>query len=252
MRLVSGMFYLSLLLGMSVAAFAVASSQGDVPAVHGMLLVGNRTLYVSHLPMFHAPHDYQVILEVSLSAPGINPQDAYVTDRLKTHEKIYTVEPDQAFILPAVVGQKASFPATIFRGHFERGGIPILKGVTVSIRKVVYFHKFNPVDPPLGRLSYLLFGNRDELFVAHLIMKCPDYDQVAAAASAHFIDFPMHSSSLLLSIPVRSNSQPLKEGEVIRAMIGSGPTFETFKVLGQFYFETGDLACMTLASNHTP
>jgi hypothetical protein len=32
--------------------------------VHGMLLFGADTLYLSHLPMFMRPHNYQVILEV--------------------------------------------------------------------------------------------------------------------------------------------------------------------------------------------
>jgi hypothetical protein len=44
------------------------------PAVHGMLMVGEARVLMSHLPMFHAPHDQQIILETSLSAPGFDPQ----------------------------------------------------------------------------------------------------------------------------------------------------------------------------------
>ena len=34
---------------------------------HGMLLFGEETLYLSHLPMFMSPHNFQVILAVTLN-----------------------------------------------------------------------------------------------------------------------------------------------------------------------------------------
>jgi hypothetical protein len=36
-----------------------SSAQGDHPAVHGMLMVGETQVLMSRLPMFHSPHDYQ-------------------------------------------------------------------------------------------------------------------------------------------------------------------------------------------------
>ena len=38
----------------------------DTTGVHGMWLVGESPVYVSHLPMFMVPHNYQVILKVTL------------------------------------------------------------------------------------------------------------------------------------------------------------------------------------------
>jgi hypothetical protein len=58
-------------------AFAQASAQ-DQPAVHGMLLVGEETLYLSHLPMFHSPHNYQVILEVRFKTSTLDPKSVYL------------------------------------------------------------------------------------------------------------------------------------------------------------------------------
>jgi hypothetical protein len=37
------------------------------PGFHGMVLVGRRSAYLSHLPMFHSPQDYQAVFEVSLT-----------------------------------------------------------------------------------------------------------------------------------------------------------------------------------------
>ena len=247
MKIIFLVFEVSLTAGIGVTS---ATADADPAAIHGMLMVGNRTVYLSHLPMFHSPHDYQIILQVNLP-PQV--QAAYVNDRFKTHQRIYTLVPDQAFNLPTEVMEKKPFTATIFRGHFERGGVAILKNVVVNIQKVVYFHKFNPADHPLPQLEYFLFGNPPELFMAHLIVVCPDYDQVIAVATAHPVPPLRLASPILMSFPGRSDATPLKEGEETQAQIGPGPQSqgltqvqtETIKVLGQFYFETGDLVCMT-------
>ena len=46
-------------------------TKAERPAIghHGMLIVGEETIYVSHLPMWMAPHNFQVILEVTFRGP---------------------------------------------------------------------------------------------------------------------------------------------------------------------------------------
>jgi len=72
---------------MSAPSGAAASSAHvhgmavDRPAVHGMLLVGTNALYVSHLPMFHAPHDYQALAEVALQDGAGDARARYVADK---------------------------------------------------------------------------------------------------------------------------------------------------------------------------
>ena len=58
----------------------------DQVAVHGMLLFGENTVYLSHLPLFGTttPHRYQVVLEVTLAKAGGDPQAAYVHLYLRT------------------------------------------------------------------------------------------------------------------------------------------------------------------------
>src|SRR5712692_10292087 len=50
----------------------------------GMLLVGEAMSYLYHLPMFISPHNYQAILEVTLSTLGSNPMAVYLADRQAT------------------------------------------------------------------------------------------------------------------------------------------------------------------------
>jgi hypothetical protein len=102
----------------------------DKPSTHGMLLVGSEKIYASHLPMFHSPHNYQIILELELSKMD---KQKYVIDKNKNlNYTTYTIEPE-TFVLPDMVNLPRPFKVNLYRGHFERGGIQILKNVTVKI-----------------------------------------------------------------------------------------------------------------------
>jgi hypothetical protein len=149
----------------------------DKPATHGMLLIGSETIYASHLPMFHSPHDYQIILALKFDTEK---NQKYIEDR-KTHpdEFVYTIKPE-AFVLPEMVNRTKKFKGNIYRGHFERGGVVIAKDVDVSIRRVVYFNQFKSGTRKPGYLRYILFGNSKEQFLAHQITARPDFDEVVS------------------------------------------------------------------------
>ncbi|MCU0438106.1 MAG: hypothetical protein MUC49_09315 [Raineya sp.] len=146
----------------------------DKPSVHGMTLMGTETIYASHLPMFHSPHDYQIILELQFSKET---QAKYLTEKKNNpQEVLYTLEPE-VFVLPTMVHKTKKFKANLYRGHFERGGVKFLENVEVMISKVIYFQKFNINAPKPNILMYILFGNEKEQFMAHQIVSKPDFDE---------------------------------------------------------------------------
>src|SRR4051812_40110713 len=109
-----------------VALVAGIFGQAGPAATHGMLIFGKSQIYLSPLPMFHRPHDYQAIFHVSLP---VDVEAAFVEDeRQHPEQTVYTLVP-QAFSLPELAVRPFPFQATIYRGHFERGGTPILSGV---------------------------------------------------------------------------------------------------------------------------
>ncbi|RYZ61046.1 MAG: hypothetical protein EOO14_06030, partial [Chitinophagaceae bacterium] len=142
----------------------------DHHATHNMLVVGENTVYLSHLPMFQEvdappmPHRYQAIVEVAFHQQGSDPQNAYKKDR-QGHSNItvYTINP-APFVLPALVssGQQdeplRSFSGSLFRGHLEKGGKRILMNIGVTVKQVVYFQKFDSLAKRPSQLEYLLFG----------------------------------------------------------------------------------------------
>lgn len=146
----------------------------DKPSTHGMMLMGNEKVYASHLPMFHSPHDYQIILLLEFSQES---QAKYMADKKENpNETVYTLEPE-TFVLPEMVNITKKFKANIYRGHFERGGKKIMENIAVSIQQIIYFKKFDTKDTKPKKLQYILFGNSQEQFLAHVISAKPDFDE---------------------------------------------------------------------------
>jgi hypothetical protein len=177
----------------------------DPPAFHGMAIFGKAHVYVSHLPMFHRPHDYQAIAEVSLGQA----QSIYVRDAgAHPNETLYTIAPETNFVLPQVFRAQGKFPVTLFRGHFERGGTPIAEHVTVEIKKVLYLAKFDPAAKAPSQASYLALGAPGELFLVHQIVAAPDFDQIVSVSGV------ARTVSL-----VKVGSAPLKTGDRVGGLV---------------------------------
>jgi hypothetical protein len=151
--------------------------------LHGMLLFGEDVLYLSHLPMFTNPHNFQVILETGFDdAAG----QVLRADRETGGNGLYTFKPEEFHITELDPGgdgpARSSIEGTIYRGHFERGGQPIAD-VAAQVRDVVYFQE---LDVETGHsadqdLTYLCFGRAGQLHFAHRITASPDFDQVLTA-----------------------------------------------------------------------
>lgn len=154
---------------------AGGAAMADRKAVHGMLLFGKEKTYLSHLPMFHSPHDYQVIFEVDLGKVASEHYDRYRKDH--PDEVLFTVAPD-AFELPEMIANPKPFYATLYQGHFERGGKRITRLVQLNITKVIYSKKLDPNAEKPATPLFMLVGTPAESFLVHLITARPDYDQV--------------------------------------------------------------------------
>lgn len=215
--------------------FAPGARAGDLPATHGMLVVGGKSIYFSHLPMFHQPHDYQVILQVDL---GVEGNGAYFADKAAHPEmEVYTFVP-RPMVLPEVVAGKKTFSGDLYRGHFERGGTPIRSGLSVEIRKVLHFRKFDPQANRPDLATYLLFGESGDLWLAHLISTKPDFDQLASVSLDGFK--PPAGGAEQIRVPGAGADRPLADGQDYLAQEERGSV--TLQKLHTTYLEFGDLS----------
>ncbi len=245
--------------------------EGDTTGIHGMLLFGDEeALYLSHLPMFASPHNFQVILEVGFDAAV---RDTFLSDRQAAGDGIHTFVPE-LFPIVELHDQGGDGPArtsirgTIFRGHFERGGKPIAEDIVAAVRHVVYFVELD-VAAKRGEdwdLSYLCFGHPGRLYLAHAIKARPDFDHVVSARMVpETVTNPMgeltgadvstvgYDHAQLVRFRERRDTPQdrLAPGEVTRAgfeaTFGPEPVvshgfFVQIEVVSDLYFETGDLA----------
>jgi hypothetical protein len=255
-------------------AFANLQTE-DAEDQHNMLVVGNQAVFLAHLPMFHAgqptdpavdatgteftaPHRYQVILEATFTNERKDVSALYVKDRqANPSTRIYTVEPQQLFVLsrlftPEAKPRQRSFTAKVFRGHLERGGEPIpgLNPVTVEITRVVHGRKFTPKGNKPVQLEYILFGRGSELFLAHAIFAPPDFDQVLSieVEGRDFTDADLRRDvRVVFSDRKNVAAARLREGENVSGLLTSPgsqsaagtPIRVQAKV--EFYFEEGEL-----------
>jgi hypothetical protein len=234
----------------------------DAPNTHNMLVFGEKTIYLSHLPMFDgvtpdktdytSPHRYQVILKASFHRGAQNLQSIYTNDRRENAGvRIYTLMPED-FVLPKLASGKPTltgFTAKVFRGHLEKGGraIPGLAAVEVKIDRVVHFRKFSPQATKPAELKYLLFGDGQETFLAHYISQPPDFDQVLSVKVGDhgFTDADL-GSGIEVTIPGSRNqaSDRLKEAQEVAGitqMTGGRQSKLNLKTGKVIYFEEGEL-----------
>src|SRR5262249_37788321 len=118
------------LAGCSGEASDTSEAEGDQTAdgrvgSHGMVLVGTPSgAYLSHVPLFPAPHDVQLLLSVKLDG---GPLPATFSDRL------YTFLPETLSLDALRLGRLGTMRGTVFAGSFEDGGRPIASHVTVTV-----------------------------------------------------------------------------------------------------------------------
>ncbi len=256
-----------------------AGTQEDAPNTHNMLVVGTEAVFLSHLPMFDglktdedgnvvkdkdgkteyaSPHRYQVILEARFSSGGKDVTALYTEDR-KSHPKtkMYTLSPTAKFVLAKLFTPDAqqpelsSFGATVFRGHFERPGkqpINGLEDIVVTVKQVMHAQKFEPADDKPEELTYFLFGKGMELFLAHSIIKPPDFDQIVSVMipDNHFTDDELRRGiSVVFQDRKNTASQRLKERQQAEGQFHVSGAHQFLKLQVQsgteLYFEQGEL-----------
>src|SRR3954471_4552436 len=244
--------------GLFWARSTVAQPRPEDPkATHNMLVVGEKTVYLSHLPMFQdpedreiMPHRYQAIFEVTFDQ-----QDKYVKDHQAAGApKFYTLGPKEQFVLSelATPGPDAktprSFTAKVLRGHLEKpspdGKGAILRDVQVHVTRVVHFREFDPKATRPTRLEYLLFGKGGALFLAHLIVAPPDFDQLLAVkVTGHEFSDEELAKGVQIAFAGTANTPAgrLRAKQKAPGEMTSGGTKLQIEVNGEIFFEQGEL-----------
>ena len=189
---------------------------------HGMAVFGGREgLYASHLPMFHTPHDSQLLFRFHLADAAA---DRALRDTLARHAKLWTFDPETFDLLrfsPGHAQPLREFKARFFEGHFERGGKPQPVEQRVVVDEVLLFRRLSAAERDAATGRYRLIGKGSEWFAFKTTDRRPDFDHIVRLQS------PAVKGEVDVAL------QGVKRPDVRRAFKAAGAT--------EIYFETGDL-----------
>lgn len=148
---------------------------GGRKSLHGMVLFGNGPYFVDHIPMLSAPHDFQIVSEVTLTTSAGEPVAA---DFSKGQ---FTVKPAENFSLnDYLAGRYTKFPGSIHAGNFETGAdeIPGLERVVFEVKRRVLRRQL----PAASAESELSVQDRSNHYVINVITPNRNFQRVINAS----------------------------------------------------------------------
>jgi len=195
--------------------------------LHGMLLFSDGvSLYASHLPMFHKPHDVQLITRFEL-------KDKIAQDKLQkslvSGGTYWTLSPDRFDLnflgLNSVKGIW-QFGADLYLGHFERSAKRIFSNQTVIIKEVILKERLDEMRQSHVEYIRLAPDNVKRQFYARLIKGRPGVDHL----------FWVHSSRPLVKRFTMTHDEQRSGNTKIALKLGVKNSD-----LSTYYEERGDL-----------
>jgi hypothetical protein len=203
--------------------------------LHGMVLFGGAEgLYASHLPMFHVPHDVQLLLHIRL-------QDGRLEQRMRRtlaqRPELWTIEPEHFDLTRLHASSSAplgGFGARLFQGHFERGGQERHAAVRVEVEQVLLFNRLVPLMRQAAQQRFFWFGKGREQFLVKWLDQRPDIDLIG-----RFVSHAPMQGQRLLTMPAGPLKPPADNVLTPRLrQAGAKPV----GAINWLYADTSDLA----------
>jgi hypothetical protein len=182
---------------------------------HGMVMFAvGADIYVSHLPLFSAPHDFQLIYRVKSA---------------NNNRILAMLAKDTLTILPAafdlnrlVDGESFKISTQIFTGHFERGGTLSFQDKSFEFYQPIYKRSLSQV-PQISKSqnkTFVLLDTKlpNAKLAVHHIQAAPSFDMIALISDYQCIktkdvEFETIETTLPAATPLTKDlaSQGLKQ-----------------------------------------
>lgn len=211
-----------------------AEATGSHVGVHGMVLFGSDRFYLSHIPLYDAPHNIQVIVEVKIVSGVPVDQQLFGT-------KNFTVKPAAFSLHDLAHGALTNVTGTIYLGNFESGGTPAFRNVKFEVTRVIFERAMSSSMPSNVGLDYIAVGTPAQPYFVHLIDAPPSFDQVVAVRlpSGSFLDASTLEKGTLVRVAggqpntVTRRLKPQATVDVTRQDIESGDAPVNVEVLSE-------------------
>ena len=147
------------------SAKITAASHQDRMGVHGMIVFASaKQTFISHIPMFHPPHDMQAVFEIT------------PPKGLELQHGLYSFKPNPFNLDDLVSGKLKTVHGILYRGNFEHDDSP-MQELSFDIKNIMRSQALTDL-PSKKTLDYLLVGSGRERHLVHLIARHPDFDQI--------------------------------------------------------------------------
>ena len=153
---------------------------------HGMVLFTNgKRLFASHLPLYQAPHDYQLVYEVESTHRQQLLEHLTQTNKT-THahyvENMITLLPATFDLNTLINGQSFEIETQFYLGHFERGGKKWLKDKNFTFVRQIYKRPLTTLrtaeKPNQIEWHILDTGPDNKQLLIHPIQAAPSFDAI--------------------------------------------------------------------------
>ncbi|MDF2180377.1 hypothetical protein P2G88_19130 [Aliiglaciecola sp. CAU 1673] len=180
---------------------SLLQAQHSYQGIHGMVLLAGQThLYAYHLPLYHPPHDYQILYRLTLP----DAQKKEVMGLLK-NETMVTLEPASFDLMQLIQGQQLEVKAKLYQGHFERNG-KLLEETTVAFVEPLFVAQITRQNEgTTARYRQVTYDQ--DVFLVHLIDQAPSFDHIlalptkGAAFNVEIKEPEMMREQLILQLP---------------------------------------------------
>lgn len=222
----------------SPPAASAASSMG----LHGMVLFGGRDgLFASHMPMFHRPHDGQVLLQLRVADAK---RDDELRQALARRPALWTLVPEHFELdrfAPDAPMPLNQFKADWVKGHFERGGKVRVANLQFVVEHVLLYQRLSDAPRQADHFDYVRIAasaQAHEQFWVKRITARPDADQILAWPLTHH-DGPAFAPPAALSVASHGSVRTATPRELMEALRAQGVVLA--HPPRELYLETGDL-----------
>lgn len=162
---------------------------------HGFVTGGRlgSRLFLSHTPVLaDERHNYQVILRARFAeaAHAMLYEELRATDYGDQVVQIFHDHMSMPDIGTGKITRLPNASVSYWPGGKqttigpEQKDVPGLEDVPVEIEEVLHFHQFRTEEPYPDALTYVMYGDGDDVFVDHLINGAPSFHSVAKLARA--------------------------------------------------------------------
>jgi hypothetical protein len=156
---------------------------------HGFVTGGRSAdrIYMSHTPVLaDTRHNYQVILQGRFEDPAQGAAYEELRQSPYGHGVVQIFHDHMSMpdIGNGTVKQLPDASVSYYPGGRQTQIPGLESGVRVALDQVIHFHQFDTDADYPAELTYLMYGDEEDVFIDHLIDRAPSFHSVAKLVSA--------------------------------------------------------------------